>query len=339
MTRDLKKYIQKAFNNDLDFDSTKTAFSMIMDGDTNDIQISSFLTVLQKSGIKPHHILGALDIMKSKMVKIKCPVNSMDTCGTGGDGKNSLNISTAVAFVLASKGIPIAKHGNRALTSKCGSADVLKSLKINIDLEVSKLEDCINEVGICFMFAPNHHPAMKFVGAVRQEIGIRTIFNLLGPLLNPASVSNQLVGVYSKEVFEIYKQVFIDKNTKKNVCLISGFDGNDEISLDGNNLIFTNKNDVIEFGPNRIGLPRAKNDELAGADAKFNAERIIEIFNGKIDSFYHSVCINAAFGIILNDSVDINDKNILNAYNEAQSLINSKLPLHVIEQLSKFTNK
>ena len=129
------------------------------------------------------------------MISIQSPHSSMDTCGTGGDGKNSLNISTATAFVLAAYGIPIAKHGNRALTSNC-SADVLKELKINVDMDTNRLENCLTEVGICFMFAPNHHPAMKYVGQVRQQLGIKTIFNLLGPLLNPANVKNQIVGVF-----------------------------------------------------------------------------------------------------------------------------------------------
>ena len=336
MTTDFKEYIKLAYEDKLDLETTGSAFKFIMEGKINDIQISSFLSLLQKSGIKAYHVLGALDIMRSKMLSVKSPIGSMDTCGTGGDGKNSLNISTATAFVLAAYGIPIAKHGNRALTSKCGSADVLKALNINIDMDTNKLEECLKDVGICFMFAPNHHPAMKYVGEVRLQLGIRTIFNMLGPLLNPAKVRNQIVGVYSKEVFDIYKEVLeIDK---KNVCLIAGYDGNDEISLEGNNLIYTTSNGEFTFDPYEIDIPRPINEEISGKDAKFNAARILEIFNNKKDSFYNAVCINAAFGIILNKNEEFNKNNINHAFKEAESTIKSAKPLDTIKKLSNFTN-
>ena len=209
---DFKEFNQLAYEDSLDLNSTKKAFMQIMNGEISEIQISSFISLLQKSGVKSHHVIAALEVMRKKMLSINAPLNTMDTCGTGGDGKNSLNISTATAFVLAAYGIPIAKHGNRALTSNCGSADVLQALQINVNVETNKLEDSLEKIGICFMFAPNHHPAMKYVGHVRQQLGIRTIFNMLGPLLNPANVRNQVVGVYSKEVFNIYKNVFENKS-------------------------------------------------------------------------------------------------------------------------------
>tara|TARA_Y100000816_G_C26078214_1_gene567883 strand:- start:524 stop:1540 length:1017 start_codon:yes stop_codon:yes gene_type:complete len=338
MKSDFKEYINLAFNDELDKESAQTAFKLIMNGEVNEIQISSFLSLLQKSGIKSHHIIAALDVMKTKMVKIRSPQGSMDTCGTGGDGKNSLNISTATAFVLAAKGIPVAKHGNRALTSRCGSADVLQELKINVDMEASKIEECLEKVGICFMFAPNHHPAMKYVGKVRQNLGIRTIFNMLGPLMNPAGVKNQIVGVYSKEVFDIYKHVF-EKDLEKKICLISGYDGNDEVSLDGKNLIFTKDDGLLEFDPQSIDLPKSIPNEVLGGDALYNSKRILEIFNGTKDSFYNTVCLNTAFAITLNNSKEINNQNILNAFEESKLLISSGLPLKIIENLIEFTNK
>ncbi len=337
MSQDFRKYIQMAYENDLNLASTKEVFTLIMNGDVDEIQISSFLSLLQKSKIKPHHIIGALEVMKSKMIKVNSDFELMDTCGTGGDGKNSLNISTATAFVLTAMGIKIAKHGNRALTSKCGSADVLMKLNINIDMNLSKFERCIDEVGICFMFAPNHHPAMKYVGSVRKLIGIRTIFNMLGPLLNPASVKNQLVGVYSEDVFNLYKDVF-KNDPKKNVCLISGFDGNDEISLDGSNLIFIKDCDTFEFDPITLDIPRSNKKELLGGDSKFNSERIIELFKGKKDSFYYAVCINAAFGVLLHQGKKPIKENIFEAYNAAKSIIKDGAPLEVIKKLSKFSN-
>ena len=337
MKTDFKDLIIKVYNDDLDLESTRTAFSMIMNGEINDTQISAFVSLLQKSGIKAHHVIGALEIMRSKMIGIKSKVKSIDTCGTGGDGKNSLNISTATAFVLAAKGISVAKHGNKALTSKCGSADVLKALNIKVDMETSKLESCLSEIGMCFMFAPNHHPAMKFVGPVRQQLGIRTIFNILGPLLNPADVENQIVGVYSEEVFNIYKEVF-DKDTKKNVCLVSGFNNNDEISLDGVNTIYTKNNGIFEFDPKILDIPKTNLSEISGGDADYNANRILEIFNGKIDSFFNTVCINSAFGIMLHESISINNDNILKIFDDTKNLMLSKKPIDVITSLSKFTN-
>ena len=338
MNIEFKTFIDLVLNDKLDLESTMKAFNLIMNGSVSDIQISSFLSILQKSGVRADHIIGAIEVMRSKMVSVAAPENSMDTCGTGGDGKNSLNISTATAFVLASHGIPIAKHGNRALTSKCGSADVLKALGINIGIDTSKLEDCINEIGLCFMFAPNHHPAMKYVGPVRQQLGIRTIFNMLGPLLNPADVKNQLIGVYSKEVFTIYKDIFL-KNSNKNACIVSGYNGNDEISLEGENTIFTKLSGEIKFDPATIDIPRPITNEILGKDAKYNANRIIEIFNGKNDSFYRSVCINAAFGLLAHDSRELNDVNILKAYQKASDIMKSGEPLNQINKLIKFTNK
>ena len=336
MNQKFKIYIKHAYDNTLDLKLTKDAFKLIMSGKINDTQISSFLSLLQRSGIQPHHIIGALDVMRAKMNVVKSPKKSMDTCGTGGDGKNSLNVSTATAFVLAACGIPIAKHGNRALTSKCGSADVLKALKINIDMNISKIESCLKKIGICFMFAPNHHPAMKYVGNVRQQLGIRTIFNMLGPLLNPAKVRNQIVGVYSKDVFEIYKKIFEKEN--KNVCLISGFDGNDEISLDGSNLLFTRKNGEFNFDPRDLDLPKTIKKEIIGKNAEFNANRILEIFSGKKDSFYYTVCINSVFGIILNNSEKINKNNIYKAMKKVEKTIKGQEPLRMIRKLSEFTN-
>ncbi len=338
MNIEFKTFIDLALNDKLDLESTSKAFNLIMNGSVSDIQISSFLSILQKSGINADHIIGAIEVMRSKMISIDAPANSMDTCGTGGDGKNSLNISTATAFVLSSHGIPIAKHGNRALTSKCGSADVLTALGVNIDMSTLKLEDCLNEIGLCFMFAPNHHPAMKYVGPVRQQLGIRTIFNMLGPLLNPASVKTQLVGVYSKDVFNIYKDIF-SKNKNKNACIISGYNGNDEISLEGENLIYSTLTGVIKFDPASIDLPRPISNEILGKDAKYNANRIIEIFNGKDDTFFNSVCINSAFGLLAHGNHELNETNIQKAYQKASDLIKSGSPLNQINKLIKFTNK
>ena len=168
MNNNLKDFIQFAFDNNLNRENTSQAFNIIMSGESSDAQISAFLIALQKNGVNEDHVLGALDVMQDKMIKVNIPNNSIDTCGTGGDGIGSLNVSTATAFVVAAANIPIAKHGNKALTSKCGSADVLQALNIKLISDPIDLEKCINEIGICFMFAPNHHPAMQYVGKVRH---------------------------------------------------------------------------------------------------------------------------------------------------------------------------
>ena len=195
MNSKLKNLNLKQISGDLNPEEVNEAMELIMTGKANDVEIGSFLTALQIRGIKSDHLKTAVNVMLPKMIPVETEFDCMDTCGTGGDGKFSLNISTATAFVLAAHNIKIAKHGNRALSSKCGSADVLASLGFNVDMQVDKINKCIDEVGICFMFAPNHHPAMKNVGPVRQELGFRTIFNMLGPLLNPAKVKKQVVGV------------------------------------------------------------------------------------------------------------------------------------------------
>ena len=222
--------------------------------------------------------------MIPKMVPVETEFDCMDTCGTGGDGKFSLNISTATAFVLAAHGIKIAKHGNRALSSKCGSADVLASLGVNVDMQVDKISKCIDEIGICFMFAPNHHPAMKNVGPVRQELGFRTIFNMLGPLLNPAKVKKQVVGVYSKEVYEIYCEYFKNKKDTQ-VTIVHGCNGMDEVSTEGENFIYSSNYGEVLFDPIKIGIKRPIQKELAGNDKDYNALRIRELFDGNKDHF------------------------------------------------------
>lgn len=314
------------------------SFNYILDGKASEKQIEKFLLGLRERGEKIEEITAATKVMREKSSKVSAPDNAIDTCGTGGSGSGKYNISTAASLVAAGAGAVIAKHGNRALSSKSGSSQVLEELGVKLDIGPKKITECIEKSNIGFMFAPNHHPAMKYVGPVRQQLGIRTIFNMLGPLLNPADVKTQLVGVYSKEVFKIYKDIF-SKNSNKNACIVSGYNGNDEISLEGENAIFTKLSGEIKFDPATIDIPRPINNEILGKDAKYNANRIIEIFNGKNDSFYKSVCINAAFGLLAHESHELNEANILKAYQKASDLIKSGEPLNRINKLIKFTNK
>ena len=336
MNSDLKNLNSKQINGNLNPEEINEAMELIMTGKASNVEIGSFLTALQIRGIKSDHLKTAVNVMLPKMVPVETEFDCMDTCGTGGDGKFSLNISTATAFVLAAHGIKIAKHGNRALSSKCGSADVLASLGVNVDMQVDKISKCIDEVGICFMFAPNHHPAMKNVGPVRQELGFRTIFNMLGPLLNPAKVKKQVVGVYSKDVYKIYREYFKNKKDTQ-VTIVHGCNDMDEISTEGENLIFSSNYGEVLFDPIKIGIKRPIQKELAGDDKEYNAFRIRELFNGKKDSFYDIVCINAALGILLYEDTNLKDENIKYAFDTCAKIIDDGLPLKVLDNLVKYS--
>ena len=337
MNSELKNLNSKQINGSLNPEEINEAMELIMTGKASDVEIGSFLTALQIRGINSDHLKTAINVMIPKMVPVETEFDCMDTCGTGGDGKFSLNISTATAFVLAAHGIKIAKHGNRALSSKCGSADVLASLGVNVDMQVDKISKCIDEVGICFMFAPNHHPAMKNVGPVRQELGFRTIFNMLGPLLNPAKVKKQVVGVYSKEVYEIYCEYFKNKKDTQ-VTIVHGCSGMDEVSTEGENLIYSSNYGEVLFDPIEIGIKRPIQKELAGNDKDYNALRIRELFDGNQDSFYDIVCINAAIGILLFEDTNLTDENIKFAFDKCTKIIDDGLPLKVLDNLIKYSN-
>ena len=336
----ISKYTELAKENDLSEHDTSAAFNIIMDGKSELDDLILFLETLNNNGINQNHVLGAVNIMRQKMISVDIPLESIDTCGTGGDGKFSLNISTAVAFVLSALGIPVAKHGNRSITSNCGSADVLRALGINIDMHTDKISECIEKTGICFMFAPNHHPAMKHVAEARQILGkkgIKTIFNMLGPLLNPGNVKKQIIGVFSSEIQKIYKEVF-NKSSDREAFIVYGADGMDEISTEGSNKI-AHKDNLFDFDPFELEIKRPNVIELTGENPDFNASRIIDIFSGKKDSFYDIVSINAALGLVLDRNLELNNKNISICLNDVGTAMNDGTALDKIEQLKMFTNK
>ena len=336
----ITKYTELAKENDLSEQDTSAAFNIIMDGKSELDDLILFLETLNNNGINQNHVLGAVNIMRQKMIAVDIPLESIDTCGTGGDGKFTLNVSTAVAFVLSALGIPVAKHGNRSITSNCGSADVLKALGINIDMQTDKISECIEKTGICFMFAPNHHPAMKHVAEARQILGkkgVKTIFNMLGPLLNPGNVKKQIIGVFSSEIQKIYKEVF-NKSSDREAFIVYGADGMDEISTEGSNKI-AHKDNFFDFDPFELEIKRPNVIELTGENPEFNASRIIDIFSGKKDSFYDIVSINAALGLVLDRNLELNNKNISICLNDICKVMNDGTALDKIEQLKMFTNK
>jgi len=312
---------------DLTFEESKSAFEILMTGKASDEQIFSFLTLLSEKGEVADEIAGGVFVLREKSKRVN--VNDcIDTCGTGGDGMNTLNISTASALLLASMGTKVAKHGNKAVSSKCGSGDVLEALKIKIDLEPKDIESEISSNNFGFMFAPNYHSAMRFVGPVRKKIGKRTIFNMIGPLSNPALVERQVVGVFDKKLLKIFAEGLKNLNLKF-AWIVNSEDGLDEISPYAiTNVIQLKDGQIseIKIDPNALGVNADNFKNLVGDDAKFNADKMIEIFKGKDNDFSKAVCLNAAAGLIVGEKFS----DFSEAYNYTREFILSgKTFLHL----------
>ncbi|MDA7783342.1 anthranilate phosphoribosyltransferase [Candidatus Pelagibacter sp.] len=315
----MKIFIDKLKNKqDLSFDESKNAFEILMDGKASDDEIFDFLTLLSAKGESSDEIAGGVYVLrnKSKRVNVK---HCIDTCGTGGDGMNTLNISTASALLLSSMGIKVAKHGNKAVSSKCGSGDVLEALNIKIDLEPKDIEEQIKKNNFGFMFAPNYHSAMRFVGPTRKKIGKRTIFNMIGPLSSPALVDRQVVGVFDKKLLKIFASALKNLNIKF-AWIVNSEDGLDEISPYSKTNIVQLKNGEISeilIDPIKLNIDANKFEDLLGDDAKFNANKMLDIFKGKDNDFSKAVCLNAAAGLIVSEKHTI----FIDAYNEARTHI------------------
>ena len=327
----MDNYIKKIENNqNLSFEESKSVFKFLMEGKANDEQIFSFLTILSKKGEVSDEIAGGVYVLRemSKRVNVN---DAIDTCGTGGDGKNTLNISTASALLLASMGIKVAKHGNKAVSSKCGSGDVLEKLKININLEPKEIEEEINNNNFGFMFAPNYHSAMKHVGPTRKKIGKRTIFNMIGPLSSPALVERQVVGVFDKKLLKIFANAL--KNLKiKFAWIVNSEDGLDEISPYAKTNVMQLKNNEISdliIDPKELNIGADNFNNLLGDDAQFNANKMIDIFNGEDNDFSKAVCLNAAAGLMVAEKF-IEFKT---AYNEARKYILSGITIKYINKI------
>ena len=299
----MKKFLEKLKNKqDLSFDESKDAFELIMQGKASDDEIFDFLTMLSAKGEVSNEIAGGVYVLRGKSKRVNAK-DCIDTCGTGGDGMNTLNISTASALLLASMGIRVAKHGNKAVSSKCGSGDVLEALNIKIDLEPKEIEKQINDNNFGFMFAPNYHSAMRFVGPVRKKIGKRTIFNMIGPLSSPALVNRQIIGVYDKRLLRIFAEALKSLDIKF-AWIVNSEDGLDEISPYAKTNVVQLKNDKItEFiiDPKKLNIDANKFENLLGDDAKFNANKMIDIFKGEDNDFSKAVCLNTAAGLIVAD--------------------------------------
>jgi anthranilate phosphoribosyltransferase len=256
---------------------------------------------LRVRGETVEEITGAVTAMRAQMLRVNAPPDAIDVVGTGGDASGSFNISTCAALIAAGAGVPVAKHGNRALSSRSGAADVLAALGVNIDLTPEQIGHCIREAGIGFMFAPAHHPAMKNVGPTRVELGTRTIFNLLGPLSNPAGVRRQMIGVFSKHWTEPLAQVL--KNLGADcVWVVHGSDGLDEITTSGPTTVSALEAGVVrsfEISPEDVGLPKVKPDALRGGDAATNAAAVQDVLEGKKTPFRDVALFNAAAALVV----------------------------------------
>jgi len=285
---------------DLTFDESKSAFEILMNGQAKEDEIFSFLTLLSSKGEVASEIAGGVYVLRNKSRRVNVK-NCVDTCGTGGDGKNTLNISTASALVLSSMGIKIAKHGNKAVSSKCGSGDVLEKLNIKINLGPKDIENQINKYNFGFMFAPNYHSAMRFVAPTRKKIAKRTIFNMIGPLSSPALVQRQVVGVFDKKLLKIFGNALKNLNIKF-AWIVNSEDGLDEISPYANTNIIQikdNKISEIKIEPNTLNINVDSFDNLLGDDAEYNAAKMIDIFKGEDNDFSKAVCLNAAAGLVV----------------------------------------
>ena len=327
----MKKFIEKIRNmENLSFIESKDAFELLMDGKANDQEIFDFLTLLSSKGESSNEIAGGVYVLRNKSKRVIVQ-NCIDTCGTGGDGMNTLNISTASALLLASMGVKVAKHGNKAVSSKCGSGDVLEALNVKINLEPKDIETQINTNNFGFMFAPNYHSAMKFVGPTRKKIGKRTIFNMIGPLSNPALVTRQVVGVFDKKLLKIFAEGLKNLNIKF-AWIVNSEDGLDEISPYAKTKVIQLKDDKISeinIDPNSLGVNADKFQNLVGNDAKFNADKMIEIFKGEDNDFSKAVCLNAAAGLIVGEKFS----EFTDAYNNAREFILSGKTFSHLEKI------
>jgi len=315
----MKKFIEKLKNKkNLSFDESKDAFEILMEGKASDDEIFNFLTLLSTKGEVSDEIAGGVYVLRSKSKRVIVK-DCVDTCGTGGDGMNTLNISTASALLLSSMGIKVAKHGNKAVSSKCGSGDVLEALNIKIDLGPKDIEEQINKNNFGFMFAPNYHSAMRFVGPTRKKIGKRTIFNMIGPLSSPALVKRQVVGVYDKKLLKIFAEALKNLDIKF-AWIVNSEDGLDEISPYAKTNVVQLKDakiSEITIDPKELNINANKFNDLLGADAEFNAGKMIDIFKGEDNDFSKAVCLNTAAGLIVTEK----HSSFNNAYEDARKHI------------------
>ncbi len=334
---DIKTLLNKvALAQSLSVEEAEQAFSIIMAGDATPSQMGGFLMALRVRGESIEEITGAARAMRARMLPIEAPEGAIDTCGTGGDAKGTLNISTASSFVVAACGVPVAKHGNRALSSKAGAADVLMALGVNVDAEINLVERALNEVGTCFLMAPRHHAAMRHVGPTRVELGTRTLFNLLGPLCNPGRVKRQILGVFSADWIEHLAKTLRALGHEK-AWVVHGAGGLDEISTLGTTEVAAlDQGEVTRFSvhPSDLGLATARIEDILGGDAQVNSAAIHRLLGGETGPFRDIVIMNAAAALVVASRAD----NLQTGAALAGEVLDNGAAKGVLERLVAVTN-
>lgn len=334
---DLKPLIAKAAAGEpLAREEARQAFDVLMSGEATPSQIGGFLMALRVRGETVDEITGAVEIMREKMTKVEAPPDAIDIVGTGGDASGSYNISTCAAFVTAGCGLKIAKHGNRALSSKSGSADVLTALGVKIDLSPDQISRCIGEAGCGFMFAPAHHASMKHVGPTRVELGTRTIFNLLGPLSNPAGVRRQVTGVFAKAWVEPLAHVLNNLGSER-AWICHGEGGFDEIVPSGTTWIAELKDRKVtlaEVRPEDVGISRSPAADLKGGDAAQNAEALRGVLEGRKNAFRDAAVMTSGAALLVAGKA----RDLKDGVAQAQKSIDGGSARTVLERLVKVSN-
>jgi anthranilate phosphoribosyltransferase len=290
----------------LGVESARTAFDIMMSGDATPAQMGGFLMALRVRGETVEEITGGAMALRRRAVAVEAPAGAIDTCGTGGDAKGTFNVSTAAALIVAACGVPVAKHGNRAVSSHAGSADLLAALGVNIDADMALVRKCLWEAGIGFLMAPRHHGAMRHVAGTRVELGTRTIFNLLGPLSNPAGAKRQLLGVFAEHWDEPMAQVLKNLGSER-VWVVHGFDGLDELSTTGPSFVGELKDGTVrafQISPEDAGLPLAEPEDLKGGTAEENAAAMRGLLQGDTGPIRDIVLMNAAAALLVAGKVD-----------------------------------
>jgi len=335
----LNKLVEKQ---NLSFEETRDLFTQIMDGKLTDVQIAGILVALRSKGETTDEIAGATSVMREKSLKVPLSEDIreriVDTCGTGGDLKGTFNISTTVALVVAACGVPVAKHGNRSVSSKCGSADILEAFGVKIDLTPEQVAKCIEETNFGFMFAPKFHPAMASVVRPRKELGIRTVFNLLGPMTNPAGAKRQLMGVFADHLTEKLSEVLLKLGTKK-AFIVHGKDGTDEITIcDMTKITEISNGDIKSYviSPEDFGIRRASFDEIKGGETlEENKEIVRRVLTGEEKGAKRNVVLlNAAFALLAAEKVSSVEEGI----ELANSVIEEGKPYELLCNVVKVTN-
>ncbi len=336
MMRDYITQIQQGEN--LSHDEITVVMELIMSGQAPLKEIKDFLLALNKKGPTVEEITACALIMRKFVLPVKTHHEIvLDTCGTGGDHKDTFNISTVAAIVVAASGVAVAKHGNVSVSSKCGSADVLEALGVNLHMEEQHLSECLNKIGLAFLFAQRLHPAMKNVAFARQELGVKTIFNILGPLTNPAQATHQMMGVYSRDLLDPMAQVLKSLGLKR-ALVVHGNDGLDEITTTDKTFVSEfNGQEIISYDidPDELGIPRARIEDLSGGNAAENASIARKILEGERGPRRDIVVVNAAYALYTAQAVG----NLKQGMRMAEHAIDSGRSLQKLEEIREFTNR